>query len=70
MKAARSVSALIRKNWKMSLIERGHGFPSHRYESRSEGVGAVALKPVADNNAKPEHLENLTKIIDAFLETE
>ena len=44
-------------------------FPPHRYESPFEGVGAVALKPVAGNQAKPEHLENLTKIIDAFLET-
>ncbi|MBT3368710.1 MAG: hypothetical protein HN416_16300, partial [Nitrospina sp.] len=44
-------------------------FPPHRYESPFQGVGAVALKPVAGNKAKPEHLENLTKIIDAFLET-
>jgi uncharacterized protein len=44
-------------------------FPPHRYESPFEGVGAVALKPVAGNKAKPEHVENLTTIIDAFLET-
>lgn len=43
-------------------------FPNHRYESRSEGVGAVALKPVAGNKAKPEHTESLAEIIDAFLE--
>jgi len=49
--------------------EKAVVFPPHCYESRSEGVGAVALKPVAGNKAKPEHLENLTKIIDAFLET-
>ena len=44
-------------------------FPPHRAESPFQGVGAVALKPVAGNKAKPEHMDNLTKIIDAFLET-
>ncbi len=50
------------------MLDSEHGFPPHRYESPFQGVGAVALKPVAANKAKPEHLENLTKIIDAFLE--
>ena len=44
-------------------------FPPHRYKSLSEGVGAVALKPVSGNKARPEHIEILKKIIDAFLET-
>ena len=44
-------------------------FPPHRAKSAFQGVGAVALKPVLGKKAKPEHLENLTKIIETFLET-
>jgi len=44
-------------------------FPPHRAEIPFQGVGAVALKPVLGNKAKSEHMGNLTKIIDSFLET-
>jgi uncharacterized protein len=44
-------------------------FPAHRAESIFQGVGALALKPISENMAEPEHMENLTKIINAFIET-
>ena len=44
-------------------------FPPHGAESPFQGVGAVALKPVSGNKARPGHMESLEKIIDAFLDT-
>ena len=44
-------------------------FPSHDARNTFQGVGAVALKPIAGNRANPSHMDNLEKIIDAFLET-
>jgi predicted component of viral defense system (DUF524 family) len=49
--------------------EKTNIFPPHSAESPLQGVGAVALKPIAGNKAKPRHMDNLKKIIDAFLET-
>ena len=43
-------------------------FPPHRANSPFQGVGALALKPIADNKSEPKHVGNLKQIIDAFLE--
>lgn len=44
-------------------------FPPHICASPFEGVGALALKPVEGNRAEDEHIQNISKIIDAFIET-
>jgi len=49
--------------------EKTNIFRPHLAESPFQGVGVMALKPIAGNKAKPEHMDNLKKIIDAFLET-
>ena len=49
--------------------EKTNIFPTHNSRSSFQGVGAVALKPIAGNQAKPKHMDNLKKILEAFLET-